>query len=89
MPTLTDEEIRGKIIYNIKRKREQYINVRNAVKGFPPEMFKEVSQVLRDMLKEGLLLPFKKGQCVGVNMAAREEVLRLIEVHLQKRYPDH
>lgn len=86
---LSEEEIKGKILYNIKRKREQYINKRNAVKSFPPHLTKEVTKILDSMVKEGLLIPFKKGDCVGVNISRKEEVLRLIKIHLDRRYQEY
>jgi len=88
MIELSEEEIKGKILYNIKRKRQQYSNKRDSVKGFPPHMIKDAINMVDKMIKEGLLIPFKKGECVGTNMSRREEILRLIKLHLEKRYSD-
>jgi len=86
MIELSEEEIKGKILYNIKRKRQQYIDKRDAVKGFPPHMIREAMKILESMVREGLLVPFKKGDCVGANMGQKQEILRLIKIHLEKRY---
>lgn len=88
MIELSEEEIKGKILYNIKRKRQQYINKRDSVKGFPPHIIKHAMKIRDNMIKEGLLKPFKKGECVGVNIAHKEEVSRLIKIHLDRRYSE-
>ena len=67
MIELSDDEIRGKILYNIKRKRQQYINKRDAVKGFPPHLVKGAMIVLDKMVKDGLLKTFKKGDKYCLN----------------------
>lgn len=78
--------MKGKILHNIARKRQQYINRRDAVKGFPSHMVKEALNVLDSMVKEGLLLSFKKGECVGVNIGEKAEVERLIRMFLETRF---
>lgn len=86
MIRLTAEEIRGKILHNIARKRQQYINRRDAVKGFPSHMVKEALHVLDEMVKEGLLPIFKKGECVGVNIGEKAEAERLITIFMNTRF---
>ena len=83
---LSEEEIKGKILHNIARKRQQYINRRDAVKGFPSHMIKEALSALDNIVKEGLLLPFKKGECVGVNISQKSEVERLIRIFIETRF---
>ena len=86
MISLSEEEIKAKILHNIARKRQQYINKKQAIAAFPQHMKKEAVKILEKMVKEGLLKEFKKKECVGINTSQFEEVTRLLKLHRDKQY---
>ena len=63
-----------------------YTDKRDAVKGMPPHLIGRGLRLIEDMIKDGLLLEHKAGRCVSINLAMKEEVERLRELFLLKKY---
>ena len=86
---LTDEEIKGKILDKLSRWRKfgaSYTDKRDAVKGLPPHLAGKGLKLVDEMVKDGLLLMWKIGKCVSINLEMRNEVERLIKLFLEKKY---
>jgi hypothetical protein len=46
-------------------------------------MHARAEDVLKAMVKEGLLLSFKKGECIGSNSRCGREIHRPVEMHMK------
>jgi hypothetical protein len=89
MIELTDEEIKGKILDKLVRWKKfmaNYTDKRDAVKGMPPHLIGRGLKLIEDMVKGGLLLEHKAGKCVSINLDRKEEVQKLRELFLLKKY---
>jgi len=89
MLDLTDEEMKGKILDKLARWKKfgaSYTDKRDAVKGLPPHLTGKGLKLVDEMIKDRLLLTWKVGKCVSVNLKMRNEVERLIKLFSEKKY---
>ena len=89
MKELSEEETKGKILHKLARWKkfgQVYTDKRDAVKGFPSHLINQALEAVDEMVKKRLLLPWKKGKCVSINIREREEVDRLIKLFLESKF---
>jgi len=85
----SDNEIKGKILHKLTRAGKfeaSHTAIENLQKGFPKDLIGRVKDLVRDLKKEGILMPKKTnyGEQVSVNLAMKEKVLKYIEIFLKK-----
>ncbi|MBS3119358.1 hypothetical protein J4475_00890 [Candidatus Woesearchaeota archaeon] len=85
----SDNEIKGKILHKLTRAGKfeaSHTAIENLQKGFPKDFIGRVKDLVRDLKKEGILMPKKTnyGEQVSVNLAMKEKVLKYIEIFLKK-----
>ena len=86
---LTDEELKGKILEKLVRFRKfmaSYTQKRDAVKGMPPHFTGIALQLIEEMVKDRILLEYKNRECVSINLEKIDEVNRLRELFLKKKF---
>ena len=86
---LTDCELKGKILEKLVRFRKfmaSYTQKRDAVNGMPPHFVHLGLSLIDDMVKDGILIEHKNRECVSINLEHIEEVNRLRELFLKKKF---
>ena len=71
-----------KILWNLASSRKwgrAYSRVENVSSGLPGDQIGSCRGVIEDLLKEGLLILHKKGECVSLNHRRKGEILTFLE----------
>ena len=89
MDNWSDDEIKGKILHKLTRAGKfeaSHTAVENLQKGFPKDLVGKVKDLIKELKKEGILLPKKTsyGQQVSISLELKEKVLAYIEAFLKK-----
>lgn len=57
----------------------RYRPIEKIMRYFPSHLGKEVKQVVKDFVRKNILLSWKSGQCISINIKRLDEVIEIIE----------
>ena len=85
----TDYEIKGKILHKLTRLgkfKHSHTSIDNLPKGFPKDLAGRVKEIIKELMKEGILLtkPTSYGLEVSININKKEEIMHYIGIFLKK-----
>ncbi len=85
----TDNEIKGKILHKLTRLgkfKHSHTSIDNLQKGFPKDLAGRVKEIIKELMKESILLakPTGYGLEVSINVNKKEEIMYYIEIFLKK-----
>jgi hypothetical protein len=85
----TDEEIKGKILHKLTRFgkfEHSHTAIEHLQKGFPKDLAGKAKEMVEELKREGILKskPTSYGEQVSINVEKSEEVMKYIEIFLQK-----
>lgn len=85
----TDEEVKGKILHKLTRLgkfHHSHTSFDNLPKGFPKEIRGDIKQIVKELIKEGILLakPTQYGVEVSINIEEKEKILYYIDKFFEK-----
>ena len=88
---LTDDEIKGKILDKLARYKYwggKHTSISNLPKGFPKHMRKNVMKLVKELKRNNLIIfkPTSYGEQVSLNLMEKDEIQRLIDKFLLKKY---
>ena len=86
----TDEEIKGKVLHKLTRLGKfdhAHTSIDNLPKGFPSDLRGRVKDLVKELIKERILLtkPTHYGVEVSVDTGEREKVMDYIDIFLKKK----
>jgi len=86
----TNDEIKGKILHKLTRMgkfEHSHIPIDNLPKGFPIDQKGKVKDMVKELIKEELLLtkPTSYGLEISINLKHKEKVLEYIKTFLDKK----
>ena len=89
MDFLSDDEIKGKVLHKLVRfgKFEaSHTAIENLQKGFPKDLTGRIKKVVKELKKEGILIPKKTSyvEQISINLDKKETVMDYIEIFLKK-----
>ncbi len=88
---LTDNEIKGKILDKLARYRYwggKHTSIDNLPKGFPKHMRKYIMKLIKELKRGNIIIskPTSYGEQVNLNLSEKDEIQRLINEFLLKKY---
>jgi hypothetical protein len=89
MDSWSDDEIKGKVLHKLARFgkfQASHTAIENLQKGFPKDLAGRVKDLIKELKKEGILLPKKTGygEQISISLAKKETVMDYIEIFLKK-----
>lgn len=86
MDSWSDAEMKGKILHKLVRFGTSHTAIENLQKGFPKDLAGKAKEMIKELKKEGILMPKRTGygEQVPINLAEKEKVIEYIELFLKK-----